>query len=80
MYLALVHYWLFIIKNEYFIILTYIPLEDLNQNVLKEKKVKPDGSDLVFISGTPRGRHTQIVIKIRLVLAELHSRDCFRDV
>ena len=60
-------------NNEYFIKMTYIPHEDLHQNVLKEK-------NLVYTSGTPRRRHTKIVITIGLVLVELQSPDCFIDL
>ena len=38
--LALVYDYLLSINNEYFVKLTYIPLEDLCQNILKEKKIK----------------------------------------
>ena len=59
--------------------LTYTPLKDLHQNILKEKIQARKLRLSVHLSIIMKKTHKS-VITIRLVLAELQSPDCFLDL
>ena len=55
---ALVYDYLLSINNEYFVKLTYIPLEDLGQNVYKEKNQARRLKFCVHLRITTKNTHT----------------------